>query len=151
MEQVRLEEQPAPRGAWSLKTRVYLVSYYEHKGFIEASLGGKLTPAELDVFSEELLELVDAFEGRPYQLLLDYSGVRGLNSTAICALGDIRDKCHARGAAQIISVTPGEADLETETAYRLQHVMEGREAFVLDPAYAKFVPLEYESVVLRAA
>lgn len=130
---------------------MYLVSYYEQKGFIEASLGGKLTPGELDVFSEELLELVEAFDGRPYQLLLDYSGVRGLSQGAIYALGEIRDKCHERGAAQIISVTPGEADLETETAFRLQHVLEGREAFVLDPAYAKFAPLFSESAVLRAA
>ena len=130
---------------------MYLVSYYEDKGFIEASLGGKLTPGELEVFSEELLELVDAFKGRPYQLLLDYSRAKGLNSSALFALGEIRDRCHERGAAQIVSVTPGEADLEHETAHRLQHVMEGREAYILDPAYAKFAPLGYESAVLRAA
>ncbi|MHB8635418.1 MAG: hypothetical protein ACYC96_02980 [Fimbriimonadaceae bacterium] len=128
-----------------------MVSYYEDKGFIEASLGGKLTPGELTVFSEELLELVDAFKGRPYQLLLDYSRASGLNPTALFALGEIRDRCHERGAAQIVSVTPGEADLEHETAHRLQHVMAGTEAFVLDPAYAKFAPLGYESAVLRAA
>jgi len=131
--------------------KLYLVSYYEDKGFIEASLGGTLTPGELEVFSEELLELVDAFKGRPYQLLLDYSRARGLNPSALYALGEIRDQCHERGASQIVSVTPGEADLEHETAHRLQHVMDGSEAYVLDPAYAKFAPLGYESAVLRAA
>lgn len=140
-----------PPGVSVAENNVYLVSYYEEKGFIEASLGGKLTPGELEVFSEELLELVDAFKGRPYQLLLDYSRAKGLNPSALFALGEIRDRCHERGASQIVSVTPGEADLEHETSHRLQHVMEGREAFVLDPAYAKFAPSGYDSAVLRAA
>jgi len=130
---------------------VYLVSYYEEKGFIEASLGGKLTAGELEVFSEELLELVDAFEGRPYQLLLDYSRAHGLTSSTYFMLGEIRDKCHDRGAQKIVSVTSSDSSLENETAHRLQHVMEGREDYVLDPSYAKFAPLAYESAVLRAA
>lgn len=128
-----------------------MVSYYEEKGFIEASLGGKLTPGELDVFGEELLELVDAFGGRPYQLLLDYSRANGVNFGVMYQLGEIRDKCHERGAQKIVSVTTSERELEQETAQRLNQILEGREDFVLDPAYARFAPLAFESVVLRAA
>lgn len=126
--------KPAP----ALRNNVYLLSYFEDQGFIEASLGGKLTAGEMDVFSEELCSLAGAFEGRPYQLLLDYSKARGMSSEILGRLSEIRDKCLELGAIKIVSVTTSDADMERETAYRLQYVLEGTEAFVLDPAYARF-------------
>jgi MFS superfamily sulfate permease-like transporter len=130
---------------------VYLLSYYEDRGFIEASLGGKVTLGELEVFQEELFMLVDGLEGRPYHLMLDYSRATGLDAAASDRLSDLRAKCHEAGAQRIVCVVPGQADLERETAHHLEAVMNGYQDFVLDPAYARFAPLANTAVVRRVA
>jgi hypothetical protein len=130
---------------------VYLLSYYEEKGFIEASLGGNVTLGELAVFSEELMEMVEAFEGRSYSMLLDYSKARGLTSDTTIGLEELRDRCFDHGAERIVSVVPNDSAIESATAQRIQLVLEGRESYVLDPAYARFDEVAQESYVLPFA
>jgi hypothetical protein len=119
---------------------VYLLSYYEERGFIEASLGGKITTSELEVFEDELLSIIEGLEGQPYNLMLDYSRAKCLDDRGFEILTGIRGKCQEYGAQRIVSVVPGQADLERETAHRLEAVLSGLEDYVLDPAYARFSP-----------
>jgi MFS superfamily sulfate permease-like transporter len=130
---------------------MYLLSYYEERGFIEASLGGKVTTGELEVFEDELLSIIDGLEGRPYNLMLDYSRAKGLDDQGHELLSNIRSKCQSYGAQRIVSVVPGQADLERETAHRLEAVISGLEDYVLDPAYARFHSLAKAAVIRKVA
>jgi len=130
---------------------MYLLSYYEDKGLFEASLGGKVTLSELDVFREELSEIVECRDGLPFNLLLDYSRVKGFYLDVMLALCDIRDRCHELGAQKIVNVAPSESHIEEEVAHRLNQVMQGAEDFVLDPSYARFPSVPREALVAKVA
>lgn len=129
---------------------MYLLSYYEENSFVEASLGGKIVAPELNIFEEELVDLIEGLECQQFNLLLDYSRAKLSCEELQPRLNDIRNRCRELGAKRIVSVVPGEADLERETAHRLEEVLSGIEDYVLDPAYARFQPI-VESAVVRLA
>lgn len=145
-----MEEGNAP--VWELsKFWMYLISYFEKAGMVEASLGGKVTVGEAEVFGEELLEIVASLEGRPFNLLIDYSRARGVDQTLLQMLVEINDLCHELGAQKIASAVPSDQVVEHQTSRRLNHVLEGREEFVLDASYAQFVPVSSPAALSRAA
>lgn len=117
---------------------MYLVSLYEQEGFIEASLGGRVTADEIQVFGEELREIVEAFEAKPFQVLLDFSRARRLDGDGVTALAEVKDSMFAMGASQIVNVPGDEHDMVLHQSSRLQQVLEGLESFVSDPAEARF-------------
>ena len=99
---------------------------------MEASLGGRVTAEEIKVFGEELLELLETFESRAFSLLLDFSKAKRLDSTAVFAVGEVKDLCFEIGATEIISVPCDEYDMVSHQSSRLQFVLDGRERFMMD-------------------
>lgn len=110
---------------------MYLVSFYERQGFVEASLGGRVSAQEIKVFGEELMELLDGYGGQ-FELLLDHSKAKRLDADAVGALADVKDQCLSRGATRIVSVPIDEQDRLAHESARLQNVLEGSELFVMD-------------------
>lgn len=117
---------------------------------VEASLGGRVTADEIRVFGEELCELLEAFENRPFNLLLDYSKAKRLDSDAVSALSAVKDGCFDLGATEIVSITTDEQDMVMQQSFRLQQVLEGKERFVSEPSQAKFAPFRTAEIRLAA-
>lgn len=111
---------------------MYLMSWNESDARIEASLGGRVTSEEMQVFAGEVEEIVASFEGRTFDLLIDYSRAKEFDRESILTLRAMKDRCLAAGAAQIVSVARDEDQLTRETSDRLTLVLEGRERFVLE-------------------
>ncbi len=118
---------------------------------IEASLGGKVTAGEVEVFGEEVVEVVSLLEGRPFNMLLDFSKAKGIDDSVLQLLGEVRDLCHELGAQKISSVVPNEQVMEHQISRRLNHVMGGQEEFILDSAYAQFTPFALPEEIRLAA
>jgi anti-anti-sigma regulatory factor len=109
---------------------MYLVSLYEKESIVEASLGGRVTADEIAVFGEELLDLVLTFENKPFTLLLDHSKTKRFDGNAVQALCDVKDQCHAAGAALIVCAPIDEQDQVIHETARIQQVLEGSEQFM---------------------
>ena len=121
---------------------MYLVSLYEKEGIVEASLGGRVTADEVRVFGEELMELLDHLEDQPFEVLLDHSRARRMDAETVVALSDVKDDLLAAGALTIWCIAADDSDRAAHQTVRLQHVLEGRESFVAEPAQAKFTRRE---------
>lgn len=130
---------------------MYLVSLYEKEGIVEASLGGRVTADEIKVFGEELMELLDHLEDQPFEVLLDHSRARRMDAETVVALSDVKDDLLAAGAITIWCIAADDSDRATHQTVRLQHVLEGRESFVAEPAQARFRPKAQEIRRRRAA
>lgn len=111
---------------------MYLMSWNESDRRIEASLGGRVTAEEMQVFAGEIDEIVASFEGRSFDLLIDYSRAKEFDRESMRTLREMKDKCLAAGASQIVSVARDEDQLARETTDRLNLVLEGRERVVLE-------------------
>ena len=111
---------------------MYLLSWIEDGGRIEASLGGRVTADEMRVFAGEVDEVVESFEGRAFELLIDYSRAKELDRESCILLRDLKDRCLGSGASQIVTVARDEEQLARETSDRLNLVLEGREKVVLE-------------------
>lgn len=118
---------------------------------IEASLGGKVTSSEIEVFGEELVEIVALMEGKPFNMLLDFSKAKGVDEPVLHLLSEVRDLCHELGAQKIASVVPTEQVMEHQISRRLNHVMGGQEEYILDSAYAQFTPFALPEEIRLAA
>lgn len=110
-----------------------------------------MTVGEVQVFGEELLEVVASLEGQSFNLLVDYSRAKGIDHSVLQLLVEINDLCHELGAQKITSAVPSDQVAEHQVARRLNHVMDGREEFVLDPVYARFTPVGKSEALSRAA
>ena len=115
---------------------MYLVSYLENERLIEASLGGRVTAEEVRVFGEEIIEVLEIFG--PSNILLDYSRALAMDNNSLSTLSLMKDLFLQSGAKQIVSVPCNEHDLARHTSHRLHEVIDGKEAFVLDPESAHF-------------
>jgi hypothetical protein len=129
---------------------MYLVTLFENESMVEASLGGRVTADEMRVFADELNDLLETFEGRPFNLMLDYSKAACFDHEAVATLSAIKDQCLEVGASKIVSIPRNENDMVLHTSERLQHVLEGREEFVADPAAVQF-PAIRQAQVRRCA
>lgn len=128
---------------------MYLVSLYESEGFVEASLGGRVTADEVRVFGQELMELLAHMEQRPFEVLLDHSRARRMDGDTVMALGDVKDALAACGATTIWCVAADERDQADHQTARFQQVLEGFERFVSEPVQAHAQPVQQS--VRRAA
>lgn len=131
---------------------MYLVTVQEERNLIEASLGGNVDALEIRVFGEELDEVLEGFDGQPYQILLDHSGAKLIEASAMTELGDLKDRWLATGAVRIVCVPRDERDREAHTTARIQTVLEGREEFVAQASEARFAAVGIaDATVLRRA
>lgn len=120
---------------------MYLVSVQENESMVEASLGGRITAEEMQVFGDELHHMIEELGGKPFNLLIDYSKARTLDREAVQVLSAIKDGCLGQGANKIVSVPRDEHELVRHTSTRLQAVLEGREEFISVQATAHFPAL----------
>ena len=109
---------------------MYMMSWNEDDARIEASLGGRVTAAEVQVLAEELQEVVATLGEQPYLLLLDYSRAQALDTEAAGELANLKDFCLGHGADKIVSVVYDDEEAARHIDMRLQYVLEGREAIV---------------------
>lgn len=112
---------------------MYLVSVFEKDNVIEASLGGRVTAEEIVVLAEEMTEILGDAD-RPFQLLLDYSRAKRMDTEAMQALNEMKDLAHELGISTITSVAADDHERAYHQTYRLQQVLEGTERYVLDQA-----------------
>ena len=118
---------------------MYMMSWNEDEARIEASLGGRITAAEISVLGEELRDVVEAMNSQPYLLLLDYSRAHTLDGEAATELNILKDYCLAHGADKIVSIVYDDDAVSNHTQQRLQLVLEGREAIVAQGDEARYL------------
>jgi hypothetical protein len=123
---------------------MYMLTWNEEEARIEASLGGRVTSAEVEVLMEELENVIESIE-HPYMLLLDYSRAQAMDQNAATALFTLKDFCLENGADKIVSVVYDDEEAARHIDQRLQHVLEGREAIVAQGAEAPF--LEQSAII----
>ncbi len=111
---------------------MYLVSWIEEESRLEASLGGRITVEEMAVFAEEIRESLQIVNASPYRLLLDYSKAKRFDDATSLMLADLKDGCLENGADKIVTIVRDENDVLAHVSSRIQHVMEGREEFLLE-------------------
>ncbi len=117
---------------------MYLLNIIEETNVVEASLGGRIDADEMRVLGEELSVLLNQVETQNFYVLIDYSKAKPLDSKAQIELAWIKDTLFESGATKIVNVARDDSDVVNGTTDRIQHVLEGREEFLLDPAEARF-------------
>lgn len=110
---------------------MYMVSWIEEEGKVEASLGGRVTIEEMHVFAEELRDVVATFERRPYVLTIDHSKAKPFDAPSMRMLSDLKDRCLNGNAEKIISIVDDEDEMSLMTNERLMPVLQGREQIVM--------------------
>ena len=110
--------------------KMYLVSWIEEEGKVEASLGGRVTVEEMHVFAEEVRDVIATFK-RPYVLTIDHSKAKPFDSPSMSLLSDLKDRCLNGKAEKVISIVNDEDEMAMLTSERLMPVMEGREEIIL--------------------
>jgi hypothetical protein len=110
---------------------MYLVSWIEEEGKVEASLGGRVTVEEMQVFAEELRGVVATFDERPYVLTIDHSKAKPFDAPTQRLLTNLKDHCLDTGAERIVSVVLDEDAMAQLTSERLMPVLEGKEQIVM--------------------
>lgn len=106
---------------------MYLVSWIEEQGTVEASLGGRVTVEEMYVFAEELRDVVAEFGEKPYTLTIDHSRAKPFDVATQQMLTELKDECLNGRAQQVVSIVHDEDALAQLTHERLQPILEGRE------------------------
>src|SRR5688572_19475814 len=112
---------------------MYLVSWIEEEGKVEASLGGRVTVEEMHVFAEEVRDVTATFN-RPYVLTIDHSKAKPFDGPSQSLLSDLKDRCLKGKAEKVISIVNDEDEMAMLTSERLMPVMEGREEIVMAAA-----------------
>jgi hypothetical protein len=120
------DQYPRRRGE-DANNPMYMVSWIEDEGKIEASLGGRITVEEMHVFSEELKDVVATFENRPFVLTIDHSKAKPFDVPTQRLLADLKDRCLAANAEKIVTMVEDEEEMTLQTHERLQAVLEGKE------------------------
>lgn len=128
---------------------MYLISWDEEEARIEASLGGRITADEMEAFADELLQIVDSMGEEDLMVVLDQSRAKSLDRQGSVALSSCKDALISHGVVKVVTVARDETDMLAQTSDRLQMVLEGREAFVLDDA--SIVPVQRHQVEIRRA
>jgi hypothetical protein len=112
---------------------MYLLNWSEKSGLVEASLGGRITPQEIEALGEEVSAILSEAK-HTCHVLLDYGMAQQFESPVYLTLGEVKDRWLDEGVACITSVPQGDAEIAAETTMRLQEVLEGREQFIRDVA-----------------
>lgn len=109
---------------------MYLVSWIEEEGKVEASLGGRVTVEEMHVFAEELREVVATFEERPYVLTIDHSKAKPFDANTNRLLASLKDECLTGSAQRIVTVVQDEDAMAVMTNERIMPILMGQEKVV---------------------
>ncbi len=147
-----LSEEAGPRRNGGLKSDMYLVTWSEKEGRIEASLGGRVTSDEMAVFIEELHGVLETLSSRPYLLMLDHSLAKRLDASASAMLDELKDFCLAGVDNRILTIVADDDEVARCTSERLQHVLEGRETIsAYSESIAWIAEESDEAIVLKRA
>lgn len=130
---------------------MYLISWNEEESRIEASLGGRVTADEMEVFAEELLEVIESMSDRPHLVVLDQSKAKNLDQNGAVTLSEFKNTVLSNGASKVVTIARDETDFLTQTSERLQFVLEGREEIVLEPSAVIWQAAVTDKTVRRAA
>ncbi len=109
---------------------MYLLNWNPEQRTFEASLGGFVSPAEAQVFADNLISLIGESGESEYDVCIDYSSTRRLDEEAIAVLDMLRDSIVFAQARQVLYITPDEYETERWTDMRLQAVLEGHERYM---------------------
>lgn len=109
---------------------MYLIEWIPDGARMEASLGGAISGGEMSVFMNELHREMEALNGRPFDLVLDYSRAVAADEGVEFALARILADAPANGADRVTFIANSDREVERWTSARLQFVLEGREIFV---------------------
>lgn len=112
---------------------MYLISWMEDEARVEASLGGRVTAEEMAVLQDELADVIETLEHKPFLLVLDYAKAKNFDLDTRVVLADLKDFCFANGAAKIVSIVQDEDAMVSQCTERIQAVLEGREELMLEP------------------
>ncbi|MBI5706367.1 MAG: hypothetical protein HZC36_05195 [Armatimonadetes bacterium] len=112
---------------------MYLISWMEDEARVEASLGGRVTAEEMAVLQDELADVIETLEHKPFLLVLDYAKAKGFDLDTRSVLADLKDFCFANGAAKIVSIVQDEDAMVSQCTERIQAILEGREELMLEP------------------
>src|SRR5687768_826854 len=99
---------------------MYMMSWDENEGRIEAILGGHVTAPELKVLSEELQDLITETDRTPSVLLIDYSKTQPFDEQATSEMGALKNQIPEAGVGKIVSVTRDDEETAREIDLRLQ-------------------------------
>lgn len=123
---------------------MYLVSWIEEEGKVEASLGGRVTVEEMHVFAEELREVVATFEDKPYVLTIDHSKAKPFDVNTNRLLGQLKDECLSGKAQKIVTVVEDDDAVAAVTNERIMPVLMGQEKVVTTAVVAEWEGTEVE-------
>lgn len=115
---------------------MYLISWNEADGRIEASLGGRVLLDEMVVFTEELEHFIEDLAGEPYTVLLDYSRSRPFDHECRRSLAAFQEWALERGCVKWVNVIRDAEEQAEAVTHRFAAVMEGTEDYVLEPGQA---------------
>lgn len=107
---------------------MYLLNWDLENRVIEANLGGVITPGEMDVLTEELLEEFVQQDVSGWDFVLDTTVVRRLEAGVGEAVDRLRNYLTLNGL-KLVWVAEDAAMVEALTMQNLQGVLEGREEY----------------------
>ena len=110
---------------------MYLISWNENEGQLEASIGGHVTEAEAKVFVDGVMHELADHTGGPFTFLLDYSFVTEINQGITDCFDLAVRYANLRGAVKTVHIAKDREQVETLTGENLQRVLEGTLEFRL--------------------
>ena len=116
---------------------MYMVSWVEEDGRVDASLDGRVTVEEMRMFAEELREVVATFVNRPYVLTIDHSRAKPFESEAARLLSTLKDECLDGPVRRIVTVVEDEDAKARLMNERVMPIYLGREKVMLAAVHAE--------------
>jgi hypothetical protein len=116
---------------------MYMIDMIEDCFFVEASLGGKLDPSEIQVMAKDLAATMYGKDINKFTIMLDYSRAKAMDADTRTQLCWVKDALLELGIRKIINIARDDTDLVDGTTDRIQYVLEGREEFLLEPDRTK--------------
>ena len=117
---------------------MYVIARNDSEGFVEASLGGRVTLEEMKVFGSELAEICADFRGEPFVVLMDSSGAQPFDLRTRHLLFAIQDMMLNNGALHVTHLLSHDEDVYEWEGLRYERVRSGLEAYVVStPDYGQ--------------
>lgn len=114
---------------------------------IEGSLGGKVTPGEMNVFSDELKRTIETCESPVTTVVLNWSKALPFEPEVQSLLDEVRDWVITNGHL-VVNVVRNESEVAWYSEYRWQSIADGNELYQLDESLEE---LAYRENVQRRA
>jgi hypothetical protein len=101
-----------------------------------------VTVEEMQVFAEELRDVVATFESRPYVLTIDHSRAKPFDAPTQRVLSDLKDQCLCGMAEKIVTVVDDEDQAAQLTNERIMPILLGQERIVMAVAESEWLGAE---------